>query len=141
MRMIWSSLAASAVLLVAGTAFSGGGGGIDNQLVDFNQSTGELWATPKGKTTPETYLHDASTVHGIADLKGFTPPDPCRGLAEAWNATVRYETSHPQGKTGRETTFVFEVLLTLMSDFKCNATLATSGTGTPQTLSVVTPSN
>ena len=141
MRMVWSSLAASAVLLVAGTAFPGSGG--VNQLVDFNQSTGELWAIPSGATTPATYLHDASTSHGIADLKGFTPPDPCRGLAEAWNATVRYENTH-EGQTGRETTFVFEVLLTLMSDFKCNATLTTSTSGTPsttQTLSAVTPSH
>ena len=139
MRIVWSSLAASAVLLVAGTAFPGGGATTDNQLIDFNQSTGELWGIPKGAPGVATYLHDASTVHALADLKGFTPPDPCRGLAEAWNATARYEASR-EGKTGRETTFVFEILLTLMSDFKCSATV-TSSTGTPQPIVVIAPSS
>jgi hypothetical protein len=132
-RMLWSGLAASAVLLAAGTALPGGTASTtENQLVDFNQSTGELWAYPTGKPIT-TYLHGKHTVHALADLSRFLPPDPCMGLAQAWNATVAYDDGHQV-----RSAFVFEVLLTLMSDFQCRATV-TSTNGTPQPIVVITP--
>ena len=144
-KLLWSGLSASAVLLVAGSALPGGTAATThNQLTNFDQSSGELWAYPldaAGKPLPiATYLHDANTLHGLADLTKFTPPDPCRGLTEAWNATVRYETQH-EGQNARPTQFVFEVLLTLMSDFQCRATVTSTTTGTPQPIVVITPTS
>lgn len=136
MRVLWSGLAASAVLLATGTALPGGSTATtDNQLVDFNEQTGELWAYPKGQTLA-TYLHGPKTVHVLADLSKFLPPDPCFGLAQAWNATVRWEERHGDRAESR---FVFQVLLTLMSNFQCRATV-TSSTGTPQPIVVIAPS-
>jgi hypothetical protein len=132
-RLLCGALAASAVLLLAGTAFPGGTSSTtDNLLVDFNPQTGELWAYPTGQGLA-TYLHDAKTVHAEADLSRFLPPDPCFGLAHAWNATVRYDVSH-----AAESRFVFDVLLSLMSNFQCSASV-TSTNGTPQPIVVITP--
>jgi hypothetical protein len=122
MRSVWSALAASSVLLVAGTAFSGGGG-IVNELVEFNEQTGELSAYPAGVQTIATYMHRPSTIH-LPSVGIFTPPDPCTGLADAWNFTVKYDE-----KRDVNSKFVFEALLTIMSDFQCHATVTTATNG------------
>jgi hypothetical protein len=124
-RMMWSVLAASTVMLVAGTAFSGGGVTTDNELVDFNQATGELLAYPKNEPLA-TYLHLPDTHHVLADLGRFAPPDPCRELAHTWNQVVRYD-----AHKGVQSNFVFEILLTLMSDYQCRATVTSNGPPTP----------
>jgi hypothetical protein len=132
MRSVWSSLAASAIVLVAGTAFSGGG--VVNELVDFNQATGELSAYPAGSQSVATYLHRPSTIH-LPSIGSFTPPDPCTGLADAWNITVVFDERH-----NTTSTFVFEALLTIMSDFQCHATVSTTtGSGTLPDIVTIAP--
>jgi hypothetical protein len=117
-----SALAASAVLLVSGTAFSGGTSTTNDKLVDFNMCTRELFAFPKGQPLA-VYVHTAQTVHLAANLEVFTPPDPCLPLAEAWNATVSYDATHDVSST-----FIFEALLSIQSDFACRAAVtSTSG--------------
>jgi hypothetical protein len=135
MRILLSGLAASAVLLAAGSALPGGPHTrtTNDQIVDFDQKTGELWAFPvaQGLTI---YLHDHRTHHALADLSRFLPPDPCLPIAEAWNATVAYDGAHRV-----QSRFIFEVLLVLMADFQCRATVTSSTNGTPQPIVVITP--
>jgi hypothetical protein len=134
-RWIYSGLLAGAVMLGAGTAFSGGDVTTNNMLVDYNEQTGELWAYPKGLPMA-VYLNTPATQHGLADLSRFTPPDPCRGFAHAWNAQVAWEIRHGVvGDTAPRHSF--SVLLGLMTEFQCTADLTTA-TGSPQLL-VITP--
>jgi hypothetical protein len=132
LRTIVSGTAAATLLLISGAAFPGGQTTTDDQLVDFNPSTGELWAYPKGQSMA-TYLHSHATRHLLADLSRFTPPDPCFPLAIVWNNAVRHDAKH-----GVVSTRLFERLLVLQSRFQCTASL-TSVDGTPQPLLSVTP--
>jgi hypothetical protein len=135
MRTIWSSLAASAIVLVTGTAFSGGGTTSINQLVDFDQATGILSAYPANQPLA-TYLHRSTTIH-LPSIGSFTPPDPCTGLADAWNFTVEYDK-----RRDTNSTFVFEALLTIMSDFQCHASVTISNpVGTPPIVDIAPVAN
>ena len=131
-HVLLSGLAAGAVMLSAGAAFSGGSTTAKARLVDFDPSTGHLSAYPTGGALT-TYLHDGKTVHAMADLTKLTPPDPCHGLAAAWNATVVYDTRHDVTST-----FIFEALLSVMSDFQCSASV-TSTSGSPNPIVVISP--
>jgi hypothetical protein len=131
--------AVSALLLVSGAAFSGGPATSIDQLIDFNRSTGELWAYTPGQNLA-IYLHSAETRHLAADLSRFLPPDPCLPLARVWNIVVRIEE-----RTGRTNGALFGVLIGLMSDFQCSATIGTTPTTTtnatvPQPLISIAPS-
>jgi hypothetical protein len=122
-RMLpWSGLSASVVMLAAGAAFSGGATTSENMLVDYVQATRHLSAYPAGHSSPTTYLHDPGAVHALANLSHFAPPDPCFPLANAWNLTVEFDQHY-----GVTSTFVFDVLLTVMSDLQCHATVTASG--------------
>ncbi len=131
-RTLWSALVASAVVLATGTGITAGGTTTNNQLVDFNQQTGELWGYPTGQPLA-TYLHGPQTVHLQADLTRFAPPDPCRVFAQIWNDTIKFDDKH-----GVESTQVFNVLLTLQSDFQCSASI-NSDNGVPQPIVYITP--
>jgi hypothetical protein len=134
-RMLFSGLAASAVLLAAGTAFSGGNAATtDNTLVDFNQKTGELWGFPPGQIT-QVYLHDHHSRHELADLTRFLPPDPCLPIAEVWNELVATERNN-----GIRNVIVFGALLDLMARFQCRATVTSVTDGSsPQPIVVIAP--
>jgi hypothetical protein len=112
--------AVGAVLLFSGAAFSGGGTTSHDKLMDFNRTTGELLAYPQGMAL-SSFLHNAETQHLLADLSRFLPPDPCTPLARVWNTVVRIET-----ETGLRFPIVFDILLTLMSDRQCSATITTT---------------
>lgn len=125
-KLLWSGLAAGAVLFVSGAAFSGGPATTTtNTLVDYDESTHILAGIPLHQTNAVQYLHNASTVHLVADLAVFTPPDPCIPAVDVWNATVNFDE-----KYGVTSTAVFDILLTVMSDLKCNASVTSVG-GTP----------
>jgi hypothetical protein len=113
--------AVAALLLVSGAAFSGGGltTSVD-QLMDFNRSTGELWAIPPGQAV-RVFVHTTQTAHLPADLSRFLPPDPCLPLARVWNVAVARGTN----ANGRAHARLFEALIGLMSDFECSATITT----------------
>jgi hypothetical protein len=128
LRHACSVLAASAVLLVSGAAFSGAHVTTVDQLLDYNTSTGELWAYPQGGSLA-TYLHSTTTQHRIANLEPFLPPDPCLPLARAWNFVVRYDIHHHV-----QSTYVFDILLARMSEFQCHASVTT-----PRNLTGTTP--
>jgi hypothetical protein len=131
--LLWSGLSASVVMLAGGAAFSGGPPTTsDNRLVDYDQSTRELSGYPAGGALT-TYLHQATTVHAVADLTHYAPPDPCIPIAELWNLTVQDD-----ARFGVTSTFVFDVLLGLMSDLQCHASV-TSTTGSPQPIVIITP--
>lgn len=130
--LLWSGLSASTVMLAGGAALSGGATTSTNLLVDYDQKTHELSAYPTGGGLT-LYLHQPTTVHLPGDLTHFAPPDPCRPIAEIWNLTVQDD-----ARFGVTSTFVFDLLLTLMSDFQCHASV-TSTTGTPEPIVFIAP--
>jgi hypothetical protein len=136
-RVFVCGAAATAVLLVSGAALSGGQTSSVDRLLDFNRRTGELWATPPHQNVA-LFLHSANTAHLAADLSRFLPPDPCLPLARVWNIAVAREE-----RVGRPvSTGLFEVLIGLMSDFQCSATITTTTTTTtaPQPMISISPS-
>jgi len=132
--LLWSGLSASVVMLAGGAAFSGGPTTSDNRLVDYDQKTRQLSAYPTGGSLT-TYLHEPATIHGLANLANYAPPDPCIPIVEAWNLTVEDD-----ARFGVTSTFVFDVLLTLMSDLQCHASV-TSTSGAPQPIVTITPTD
>jgi hypothetical protein len=126
-------LAASAVLLGAGAAFSGGTSTTNVELVDFNRYTGELFAYPKGRPLV-TFLQTGRTVHLPTDLIAFTPPDPCLPLAVAWNNTVEFDRTNDVTSTA-----VFDVLLGVQSNFGCRAVVTSINTGAVRPILSITP--
>src|SRR5271155_3478165 len=110
MRSLVCTLAAGAVLLVSGAAFSGGTATSAAQLVSYDRTTSELWALPSGQPL-SSYLNQVTTEYIAADITSFEPPDPCVPAVEAWNFVVAYDQ-----RTGHKSTFVFETLLEVMSD-------------------------
>jgi hypothetical protein len=133
MRSLVSVFAAGAVMLVAGVAVSGGTTTNGAQLVSFDRTTSELWALPNGQPL-SSYLNQSFTVYQSTNLGSFEPPDPCIPFVEAWNFTVAYDQ-----KTGRSSTFVFELLLGAMSDLSCHATITSLTSGAPQPLLAIQP--
>ena len=125
-RIVSSVLAASAVTLMAGAAFSGGQTTGVNQLMDFDQSSGKLWAYPQNQPLT-TYQHTPSTRHLEGDLGRFEPPDPCFELGHMWNYAVQYDRRYHTDSRP-----IFESLIGLMSASKCTAKVtATSGSPPP----------
>jgi hypothetical protein len=147
MRIVWfaSGLVASAVLLASGAAFSTNppppapATTTVNQLVDYVRNTGELWGVPQvGGGNAKVYLHDATTVHlpgPVPVLPGpvYYPPDPCIPIGEMWNRTVQFDDRHHTTSP-----VVYDVLLSLMADFQCSATI-TATSGTPQPIVSIAP--
>ena len=131
-RIVSSALAISAVTLIAGAAFSGGSKESDNQLVDFDQNTGHLWAVPQNGNVA-LYQHTPQTIHLEGSLGRFEPPDPCDELVRLWNFTVHYDHAFRVDSRG-----VYEALLGLMAQDKCLATI-TSGSGNPPTITSIAP--
>jgi len=130
--LLWSGLSASVVMLAGGAAFSGGATTSDNLLVDYDQATRQLSAYPSGGGLT-TYLHQPTSVHAPGNLTNFAPPDPCRPIVEIWNLTVEDD-----ARFGVTSTFVFDALLTVMSDLQCHATV-TSTNGSPAPIVTITP--
>ena len=135
MRSLVSTCAAGAVLLMAGAAFSGGVATNDAQLVSYDQQNSQLWALPDNLPLT-SYLNQQFTTYLKADLASYEPPDPCIPLAEAWNFTVEYDQ-----RTGRKSAFVFDLLLSAMSDLSCKASVTSITSGTPQPLIVLQPTH
>jgi len=133
MRSLVSTLAAGAVMMVAGVAFSGGTSTNPAQLVSYDRSTSTLWALPNGLPL-SSYLNQKVTTYVAADLTAFEPPDPCIPAIEAWNFTVDFD-----ARTGQKSTLVFEILLTAMSDLSCHATVTSVPGGSPEPLVAVQP--
>lgn len=134
-RIVLSALAISAVTLAAGAAFSGGSKTGDNELVDFEQSTGHLWAVPQnqGNQNAALFQHTPQTIHLEGSIGRFEPPDPCDELVRLWNFTVHYDHAFRTDSQG-----VYEALLGLMAQDKCLATI-TSGSGNPPTITSIAP--
>ncbi len=129
-----SGLAAGAVLLFAGAAFSGGVSTHAATLVDFDETTSELWALPSGQPLT-SYLNEARTQYLPANLTAYEPPDPCLPPAATWNLTFLYDARHHTTST-----FMYTALLKVMSQFACGARVTALTSGTPQPLVAVAPS-
>ena len=132
-RIVSSALAVGAVTLIAGAAFSGGSKTNDNELVDFDQNTGHLWAVPQNHGNASEYLHTPHTIHLEGNLGRFEPPDPCDELVHLWNFTVHYDRHYRVNSSG-----VYEALLGLMAQNKCGATI-TSTSGSPPPITSIAP--
>src|SRR5215467_6046864 len=99
-RIVTSALAVSAVTLMAGAAFSGNSKTTDNELIDFDQSTGHLWAVPQNQHNAALYQHTPATIHLEGGFGRFEPPDPCDELGHLWNYTVRYDRHYRVNSAG-----------------------------------------
>jgi hypothetical protein len=135
MRLVTSGLVATAIMLGAGAAFSGGISTSPAQLLSFNRTTSELQALPAGGTVT-TYLNQVFTSYVQANLNGFEPPDPCIPQAAAWNFMVAYDAAHHV-----QSRFVFEILLGSMAALGCNANVTSITNGAPQPLLAIQPTN
>jgi hypothetical protein len=133
MRSVVSTLAAGAVMMVAGAALSGGTATSPAQLVSFDRATSELWALPTGLPL-SSYLNQTFTTYRAANITSFEPPDPCVPAVKAWNFMVALDQ-----RTGAKSTFVFELLLGVMSDLSCHATVTSLTSGSPQPLVAIQP--
>jgi hypothetical protein len=133
MRSLVSTLAAGAVMMIAGAAFSGGTATNPAELVSYDRANSMLWALPSGLPL-SSYLNQKLTTYLEADLTAFEPPDPCIPAVAAWNFTVNYDK-----RTGQKSTLVFELLLTAMSDLSCHATVTSVPGGSPSPLVAVQP--
>ena len=122
MRLLWSCLTASSVLLISGVAFSGGAK-TPIEMMDFDRATAQLWAYPEGKPLT-VFVHSPQTQHLVANLERFTPPDPCRAYAQFWNFTVAFDNKHRT-----DSTFVYEILLGGMSASRCSAVVTSTPAG------------
>lgn len=131
-RIVSSALAIGAVTLIAGAAFSGGSKSSDNELVDFDQNTGRLWAVPQNGNVA-LYQHTPQTIHLEGNLGRFEPPDPCDELTRLWNFTVHYDRHFTTDSRG-----IYEALLQLMAQNKCSATI-TSTSGSPPPITTIAP--
>jgi hypothetical protein len=131
-RIVSSALAVCAVTLIAGAAFSGGSKTDDSELVDFEQSTGRLWAVPQGQNVA-LYQHTPSTIHLEGRLGNFEPPNPCDELVHLWNFTVRYDQRYRTDSLA-----IYESFLALMAQNKCGATITTSS-GSPPPITSIAP--
>ena len=134
MRIVSSVLAASAATLLAGAAFSGGQRTDVNQLMDFDQSTGKLWAYPQNQPLA-TYQHTPATRHLEGDLRRFEPPDPCFELGHMWNYAVEYDRRYRTDSRP-----VFEALIGLMAASKCTASVTTTS-GSPPPIESIAPTS
>src|SRR5690348_6791778 len=108
-RLLWSVLVTSAVLLIAGTAFSKHAvlETQDVEIVEFDRATGELFTYPWNEGLTEFVIRPG-TLRGLANLTRFLPPDPCLPIARLWNATVLFDRRRPF-----QSAFIFDELLTL----------------------------
>jgi hypothetical protein len=132
MRIVTSALAVGAVTLIAGVAFSGGHQSSDNELVDFDQNTGHLWAAPPNGNAAE-FLHTPQTIHLEGTVGHFEPPNPCDELVRLWNFTVHYDRRfHTDSRA------VYESFLGLMAQNKCSASI-TSVSGSPPPITSIAP--
>lgn len=131
-RIVSSALAISAVTFIAGAAFSGGSKASDNEIVDFDQNTGHLWAVPQHGNVA-LYQHTPQTIHLEGNLGRFAPPDPCDELVRLWNFTVHYDHAFRVDSRG-----VYEALLQLMAQNKCSATITVTS-GSPPPITSIAP--
>jgi hypothetical protein len=138
MRTVLSVAAACGTLLLSGAAFSGGSSTSDNQMVDYDDQTGELWAIPSGGSTT-TYQHDPKTQQLQANLSQYQPPDPCLPLAEVWNILASQQHGHGHGDDCHDgSSGAFGALLTVMAAHGCKATI-TATSGAPKPIIQITP--
>jgi hypothetical protein len=131
-RIVSSALAVGAVTLIAGAAISGGSKTSDNELLDFDQNNGHLWAAPKNGNAA-LYQHTPQTIHLEGSIGRFEPPDPCDELVHLWNYTVHYDHAFRVQSPG-----VYEALLGLMATNRCGATI-TASTGSPPPITSIAP--
>ncbi len=129
-QFAFGGLAATAIMLVSGAAFSGGTTTMPSaEIVEFTPATHELFASVTGIIN--VFLHEPGTVHLPAIFgPGSHPPDPCFGLGLTWDGVVFADTL-----THTQNTAAFEALLGLMAGFQCTAEITsdvvTGGTPAP----------
>ena len=57
------------------------------QQLDYDVTTDVLLGMPNGAPPLSSFQHDPFTVDLQADISSY-PPDPCKGIAEVWNAIL-----------------------------------------------------
>jgi hypothetical protein len=83
---LWAAIASVFVVSLASTAVVADEAVQTAVVLSYNNDSGLLKGASNGQT--ETLLHDAATTHQFANPDVFVPPDPCRGIAIAWNVLV-----------------------------------------------------
>jgi hypothetical protein len=131
-RTLVGCLAASVVLLASGAAFSGNSA-YQAQVLDFDQTLQELWAS-WNNLPPSSFQNTAGTQYLPSSVNpNQWPPGPCRWIAYNWDGTVAIDQI-----THQKSTLVFESLMVLQGRYQCNATVVGDG-GSPQKLLSIAP--
>jgi hypothetical protein len=117
LRKLHAILVSLSILFVAGVAFSDAP--FDAQVMDFDETTNVLFARPIPGNAFGTFNHTATTIHFAGPPIHFFPPNPCRGVATAWNDHVA------QSNGGKNETHAFGILLGHLAQFQCNVTMST----------------
>ena len=83
---LWAAIAVGLISLTPGTLVA------ENStktavLTDYDQNADLATGLTDGWQT-EVLHHGQGTLHQFIDLDNYLPPDPCRGLAIAWNLAV-----------------------------------------------------
>ncbi len=125
-HFVWSGLVAAALVFVSGAALSDVSSTAVVRVLHFDIFRQELHALPVAGP-PIIYVHTSETVHSPAFLgEGQHPPDPCFDIAATWNGVVA-----EGAEEGRPNVFAFELLMSLMGAYRCNATVTVGTVGTP----------
>jgi hypothetical protein len=83
---LWAAVAVGLIALTPGTLVA------ENTtktaiLTDYDQNAELATGLTDGWQT-EVLHHGQGTMHQFIDIDAYYPPDPCRGLAVAWNLAV-----------------------------------------------------
>jgi hypothetical protein len=83
---IWAAIASIFVVGLASNSVVADNAVQTAVVLSYSNDSGLLQGASNGHT--QTLLHDAATTHQFANADIFVPPDPCRGIAIAWNVLV-----------------------------------------------------
>jgi hypothetical protein len=116
---IWAAIASIFVVGLASNSVVADNAVQTAVVLSYNNDSGLLDGASNGQT--ETLLHDAATTHQFANPDVFFPPDPCRGIAIAWNVHVLRNAPRK----------VFDGLLTAAAAKNCSIVFSTAGGPVP----------
>lgn len=136
-RRLWALLAMLSVLCFAGVGRTGKTVKGKVQLMDYVQQTQIVLGYPDGQP-PLGWYHRTNHTQFVPGPPSFYyPPSPCRGLARAWNAIVRFQPRRESVQVLKRR--ALERILTQMSRHECSASIDRFANGTPADIVKINP--
>jgi hypothetical protein len=131
-RTLLSILIASGLLMGSAQPASTVSGAV--RLMDFEDDTGVLIGYPNGQIPLGWFKRTENTNFVIGPPGTQYPPNPCRGLAIAWNRLVESNQSDVQRGN-----VAFGRLLSRMAQHSCNADITRDTRTEPQEILDIHP--